>query len=55
MNLQHIIFNQILDMWIPDENIEVMNKCSLENNDLFFSARKDWIKSGRFGVGIYLN
>jgi YfiH family protein len=54
LNLQKIVFNQALDLWIPDENIEVYNKCSLENEDLFFSARRDWIESGRFWVGIYL-
>ncbi len=54
LNLQRVVFNQALDLWIPDENIEIFNQCSLEKEDLFFSARRDWIESGRFGVGIYL-
>jgi YfiH family protein len=55
LNLQKIVFNQALSLWIADENIEIFNKCSFENSDLFFSARRDWIKSGRFWVWIYLN
>jgi YfiH family protein len=43
----------LTDSGIPKENIELSNLCTLDNSDLFFSARKEE-NTGRFGAGIYL-
>jgi hypothetical protein len=39
---------------VPDEQIEVMPFCTFQNPDLCFSARRDGIKTGRFGATIGL-
>lgn len=44
----------LLESGIPEENIEVMGLCSFEHTDLFFSARRDGIDTGRMVSGIRL-
>lgn len=39
---------------LHEENIETIQICTFANPDLFFSARRDGIKCGRFGTGIML-
>lgn len=46
---------QLTNAGIPDSNIEIANKCTYSNSDLFFSARRDGYHSGRIGTGIYLS
>lgn len=41
---------QLLDFGIKPENIEISTYCTVENNDLFFSHRKERGKTGRMMV-----
>ncbi len=43
---------QLIEIGIPENNIEISGYCTYDNNDLFFSARKG--NTGRFGAGIIL-
>lgn len=54
LDLQGIIKSQALEIWILENNLEIIDICSFENEDLFFSARRDWLKSWRFWMWIYL-
>lgn len=54
LNLQEINKFQALEKWVLEKNIEIINLCSLENKDLFFSARRDWVMSWRFWIWVYL-
>jgi YfiH family protein len=44
----------LIDAGIPEENIEVMGLCSFEQVDLFYSARRDGVDTGRMVSGIRL-
>lgn len=44
----------LMESGIPEENIEVMGLCSYEHADLFFSARREGIDTGRMVSGIRL-
>jgi YfiH family protein len=44
----------LVESGIPEENIEVMGLCSFEHVDLFYSARRDGIDTGRMVSGIRL-
>jgi YfiH family protein len=44
----------LIESGIPEENIEVMGLCSFEHADLFYSARRDGIDTGRMVSGIRL-
>lgn len=46
---------QLIQMGIPEENIEIAKMCTCCNHNLFFSYRHQKGKTGRFGVGIMLN
>jgi hypothetical protein len=39
---------------IPEENIELMGLCSFEHSDLFYSARRDGVDTGRMVSAISL-
>lgn len=54
LNLQEINKHQAIKAWCLEKNIEIFNMCSLEQKDLFFSARRDWVDSWRFWLWIYL-
>ena len=44
----------LVESGIPEENIEVMGLCTFEHADLFYSARRDGIDTGRIVSGIRL-
>lgn len=44
----------LLEQGILEDNIEIANICTFNNNDLFFSARRLGIKSGRNCTGIMI-
>jgi len=44
----------LIESGIPEENIEVMGLCSFEHSDLFYSARRDGLDTGRMVSGIRL-
>lgn len=39
---------------VKDKNLEISEKCTFDMPDLFFSARRDGLQSGRFATGIML-
>ena len=45
----------LIESGISEENIEVMGLCSFEHADLFYSARRDGMDTGRMVSGIRLN
>jgi len=45
---------QLIQMGLPEKNIEVAGICTYCNHHLFFSARRQEGKTGRFGAGIML-
>jgi polyphenol oxidase len=45
---------QLQKVGVKPENIEVSGFCTFDNSDIFFSARYDQGKTGRFGAGIML-
>lgn len=44
----------LLESGVPEENIEVMGLCSYEHAELFYSARREGIDTGRMVSGIKL-
>lgn len=54
-NLWEANRRQIMEAGIPTQNIEVARICTYCNAHLFFSARHDKGKTGRFGTGIMLS
>ncbi|MGE5394109.1 MAG: peptidoglycan editing factor PgeF [Candidatus Saccharibacteria bacterium] len=44
----------LMEAGLGEENIEVMGLCSFEHHDLFYSARRDGIDTGRMVSGIRL-
>jgi len=52
-DLKLAIKYQLSELGIPNKNIEISDHCTLERQDLFFSARGKE-KTGRFGAGIML-
>jgi YfiH family protein len=54
VNLQGINHDLLVDAGVPSDNIEIMQLCTFENPDLFFSARRDGFHSGRFASVIML-
>ena len=44
----------LIESGIPEANIEVMGLCSFEHTDLFYSARREGIDTGRMVSGIRL-
>lgn len=47
LNLQAVILDQIIAEGVPVENIECLNLCTFDREDLFYSYRRDGQKSGR--------
>jgi len=45
---------QLKKMKVPEMQIETMNICTFQSQDLFFSARRDGFSTGRFGTCIKL-
>ncbi len=44
----------LIDRGLSEKNIETINTCTFTNNDIFFSARRQGILSGRQAAGIIL-
>ena len=44
---------QALELWIKEDNIEILNIDTFTDNN-YFSARRDWFKKWRFGWFIYI-
>lgn len=51
LNLQKVIFDQIIAEGVPRENIQCLNLCTFDRDDLFYSYRRDGQKSGRM-IGV---
>lgn len=54
LDLKAAIKYELLDNGIAEQNIEVSDICTFRNSDMFFSARKLGINSGRIFSGIFL-
>lgn len=54
INLQEINFRELTRLGVPESGIETSGFCTYENGDLFFSARRQSIHSGRMLTGIAL-
>jgi purine-nucleoside/S-methyl-5'-thioadenosine phosphorylase / adenosine deaminase len=44
----------LLDSGIPENQIEIAEICTYSNSELFYSARRDGVKTGRLATGIML-
>lgn len=54
LNLWEANKKQLLQVGIPEGNIEIARVCTHCNSDLFFSARHQTGPTGRFGAGIII-
>ncbi len=44
----------LIESGIPEDNIEISEMCTFSNHELFYSARRDGVKTGRHASGIML-
>ena len=54
LNLSEINRLQLTDCGVKPENIELSGLCTHTHGDLFFSARRDGIRSGRMVTGVVI-
>jgi YfiH family protein len=54
LHLHYTHLHQLKEVGVLEENIEFMQECTYKHPELFFSARRDKNKTGRFGAGIML-
>lgn len=54
LNLWKINHQILIDSGIPEKQIEIAEMCTYSNPDLFYSARRDGVKTGRLATGIML-
>lgn len=54
LNLWKINHQILIDSGIPERQIEIAEMCTYSNPDLFYSARRDGVNSGRLATGIML-
>jgi len=54
LNLWKINHQILIDSGIPEKQIEIAEMCTYLNPDLFYSARRDGVKTGRLATGIML-
>lgn len=54
LDLKATIKYELLDNGIAEQNIEISDICTFRNSDMFFSARRFGINSGRIFSGIFL-
>jgi copper oxidase (laccase) domain-containing protein len=54
LNLWEINHQILIDSGVPEKQIEVAGMCTYSNPDLFYSARRDGVNSGRLATGIML-
>jgi YfiH family protein len=47
-------FQQLIKAGVPPDQIEVARICTFSDSDLFFSARRDGLKTGRMATGIMI-
>lgn len=54
IDLKQIIHNKLVKLGVPSSQIETSNLCTFDNDELFFSARRQSIHCGRMLSGIKL-
>jgi YfiH family protein len=54
LNLWKANFSQLIQSGVPFENIEIAEMCTYSDSSLFFSARRDGVKTGRMATGIMM-
>lgn len=54
LDLRYSHFFQLCQAGVSEKNIEIMPYCTFQEKDLFFSARRDTLRTGRFAAGIIL-
>jgi hypothetical protein len=54
LNLWEVNKQILIETGIPDNQIEVAETCTYSNSELFYSARRDGVKTGRLATGIIL-
>lgn len=54
LNLWKANFSQLIQSGVRFENIEIAEMCTYSDSSLFFSARRDGVKTGRMATGIMM-
>ncbi len=54
INLKEINRRELIDLGVSEQNIETTELCTFEKQELFFSARRQTVHSGRMLTGIML-
>lgn len=54
LDLRYSHIFQLQEMGVLEKNVEIMPYCTFRREDLFFSARRDTHRTGRFAAGIIL-
>ena len=54
LNLWEVNKQILIKSGIPENKIEVAEMCTYSNSELFYSARRDGVKTGRLATGIML-
>lgn len=54
INLKEINRRELINLGVPEANIETSSLCTFEKQELFFSARRQTVHSGRMLTGIML-
>ena len=54
INLKEINRRELISLGVPEANIETSQLCTFEKQELFFSARRQTVHSGRMLTGIML-
>ncbi|MDA3953027.1 MAG: peptidoglycan editing factor PgeF [Bacteroidales bacterium] len=54
LNLWEVNKQILIETGIPDSQIEIAEICTYSNPELFYSARRDGVKTGRLATGIIL-
>jgi copper oxidase (laccase) domain-containing protein len=54
LNLWSVNKQILIESGIPENQIEVAEMCTFSNPELFYSARRDGVKTGRLATGIMI-
>jgi hypothetical protein len=54
LNLWEVNKQILINSGIPEQQIEIAKMCTYSNSELFYSARRDGVKTGRLASGIIL-